>query len=95
MNAMPKRLTPEKTTFINVAGTMVPVSTLPENIAQEFLLIDTMKQEAASLSYKLEVLSLALKAKSRELGAAVAQHMAQQATKQNLPSNDTLDAGDK
>ena len=73
---MPKRLTPEKTTFINVGGTMVPTSVLPDNIAQEFLIIDRMKAEAADLTYKLEVLSLAIKGKSQELGASVTAHMA-------------------
>lgn len=75
---MPKRLTPEKTTFMNVGGTMVPLSTLPDNIAQEFLVIDRMKNEAADLTYKLEVLALAIKAKSQELGGMIANHMMQQ-----------------
>lgn len=72
---MPKRLTPDKTTFINVGGSMVPTSVLPDSIAQEFLLVDRMKNEAAELTYKLEVLALAIKAKSQELGAMVANHM--------------------
>lgn len=72
---MPKRLTPDKTTFINVGGTMVPTSVLPDNIAQEFLLVDRMKNEAADLTYRLEVLALAIKAKSQELGGMVANHM--------------------
>lgn len=80
---MPKRLTPEKTTFINVGGTMVPTSVLPDNIAQEFLLIDRMKAEAAEMTYKLEVLALAIKAKSQELGGMVANHLASQKKPEN------------
>lgn len=75
---MPKRLTPEKTTFMNVGGTMVPLSSLPDNIAQEFLLIDRMKNDAADLTYRLEVLALAIKAKSQELGGAITNHLMQQ-----------------
>lgn len=74
---MPKRLTPEKTTFINVGGTMIPITTLPDSIAQEFLLIDAMKADAADLTYRLEILSLAIRSKTQDLGNMVAQYMVQ------------------
>lgn len=89
MTEMPKRLTPEKTTFINVGGTMIPISTLPYNIAQEFLLIDAMKSEAVQITYRLEILSLAIKAKSQELVNAVAQYMVQQQSEQNDTKSDS------
>lgn len=95
MTEMPKRLTPEKTTFINVGGTMVPISTLPSNIAQEFLLIDAMKSEAAQITYRLEILSLAIKGKSQELANAVARYMIQQAEQNNTQTGDPSKAIDK
>lgn len=73
---MPNRLRPEKTTFINVGDTMIPISILPANIAQEFILIDRMKDEAAELTYRLEILSLAMKSKVQELGDSVSEHLA-------------------
>lgn len=95
MTEMPKRLTPEKTTFINVGGAMVPISTLPPNIAQEFLLIDAMKSEAAQISYRLEILSLAIKGKSQELANAVARYMIQQSEQNNTQTGDPSKAIDK
>lgn len=96
MKKMPKRLTPEKTTFINVGGSMIPIYALPYEISQEFLMIDAMKSEAAQLTYRLEVLSLAIKAKSQDLGNAVAQYMVQQQSEQKLDTDtDKENSGDK
>jgi hypothetical protein len=74
---MPKRFAPEKTTFVNVGGTVIPISTLPEEIASEYALIDKIKEEAAELTYRLEVLSLAAAYKNQQLGAKVMAHLAQ------------------
>lgn len=84
---MPKRLTPEPTTFINIGDSMIPISTLPENIAQEFLLIDRLKSEAVELTYRLEVITLAIKAKTQEIGVYTNAYFA---SKQKRDAEETV-----
>jgi hypothetical protein len=76
MRNLPKRLTPEKTSTINTDGKVIAISTLPLELQEEFLIVDEIKIEAAELSYRLEVLTLALATKSQQLGMAVFAHLA-------------------
>lgn len=73
---LPKRYEIEKTTYITVGGTAIPLSTLPEEIAAEFAVIDKIKQEASELTMRLEILSLAIQAKTRQISAQIAAEYA-------------------
>lgn len=71
MHMTAKRFTVEKTHYINVEGKVIPISTLPDIVAQEFEVLDMMKEELLSLQYKVELISHAIKSKSNDLGLAV------------------------
>lgn len=72
--ALPKRFVHEKTTVINVGGSAVPVTSFPQAIIEEFEMMDKMKFEAGELAFRLEVLALAIKAKTAEITSLVSDH---------------------
>lgn len=72
---LPKRFSPDKTSILNDGKNIIMVSSLPLNLQEEFGMIDRMKEDIAELSYKLEVMTLALRAKGQELAVAVSSHM--------------------
>lgn len=78
MRKLPKRMTMPPTTVFNVGGTVIPISSLPDEIAEEFLLIDAIRNEASEYAYKLEVLQLALNAKTEEVGAKIVAYLTEQ-----------------
>lgn len=74
MSNIPKKFTAEKTTFIHVGTATVPVSSFPSKILSEFEVLDSMKQDAGNLAYQLEVITLAIKAKTNELATEIAEY---------------------
>lgn len=75
MNTRPTKFTAEKTTFIHVSGATVPVNSFPNNILIEFEVLDAMKQEAGDIAYKLEIITMAIKAKTSELTGLISEHL--------------------
>lgn len=73
MTNIPKKFITEKTTFIHVGNATVPVSSFPSKILTEFDVLDSMKQDAGNLAYRLEVITLAIKAKTNELAVEIAE----------------------
>lgn len=73
--SLPKRLNPDKTTFLNTPNGLLPLSSFPETLVQEFAVLDKMKQEFAELTYKVEVMGLAIKAKGQEVAMAANAHI--------------------
>ena len=64
---LPKRLTAEKATTVKIRNTVFPISALPEEIRDEFGLLDTMKQDLAEVLYKAEILSMAINYKNDDI----------------------------
>ena len=72
---LPKRFNPDPTTFINIGENMLPLSVLTKEIQEEFAVLDKMKSEMGELSFRVEVLTSALRNKSQEIGAMVTEHL--------------------
>jgi uncharacterized protein YaaN involved in tellurite resistance len=70
---IPKRFTAEKTVFINVGGNTVPITTLNQEIIQEFEVLDRIKQDAATMTYQLEILAHAIKSKTADLSSMISE----------------------
>lgn len=77
-----KRFIVEKTHYINVDGKVIPISTLPDVVSQEFEVLDMMKHDLLELQYKIELITHAIKSKSNELGMAVQKYL-EETSKEN------------
>ena len=73
----PLNLTETKVLTIN--GENVKVSALPDEIINEVQTLDRMRQEYVDAAYKLEVLSLAIAAKTQQISAELKQTIEEKA----------------
>lgn len=68
---LPKRLAPEKMIIVTIGGNAVPISNLNNDIIEEFEVLYKMQLDAAELSYRMEVMSLAVKAKAASISEMI------------------------
>lgn len=86
---LPKRFAHEKTSFINVSGTTVPVTSFPQFIVEEFEVLDKMKSKAAEMAFDLEMLALAIKQKTSDITSLVGEHYRKKEAEVNAAQAET------
>lgn len=82
-----KKYKAEKTAFVTIDNTPHPLSKFPENYRDEFEVLDALRQKTLDAAFELEVLNLAVKAKTIQLNAALTDYLAKQAEKENESKN--------
>lgn len=87
---LPKRFTPEPTSYLKVGNGTVPVQLLPQDLAAEFGMLDKMQQDFSDKLYQLEVLQLAISKKKEEL-TVKAVKVLEELTAQSEPSAQDAD----
>lgn len=71
---LPKRLVSEKTTYITSDDGVIPIDRLPEEIQQEFEVLDMMKNRLTEFRFEIELIGHAIKSKTQEIGLMVQEH---------------------
>lgn len=87
---LPKRFTPEPTSYLKVGNGTVPIQILPQDLASEFGMLDKMQQDFSDRLYQLEILQLAISKKKEEL-TLKAVRVLEELTTQSEPSKQEVD----
>lgn len=82
---LPKRLVSEKTTYITSDDGVIPIDHLPEEIQQEFEVLDMMKNRLTDFRFEIELMGHAIKSKTNEIGLMVQEHFNSSAEQISVP----------